>query len=110
MKFHSRIHKSPILLLILSYVKPVHTFPSYFYKIHFNMRFPPTPSLPSGLLSSGFLIRMLYTFNFSLMRAIYSVYVILLDFMTPIILYLARSTIYEALRNVIFSMILLVLC
>jgi hypothetical protein len=41
-KVHYRVHKIPLLVSILSHIKPNHTAPSYLSKIHFNIIHRPT--------------------------------------------------------------------
>jgi hypothetical protein len=45
--------KSPPLVAILSHLERVHTLPSYFSKIHFNIILPSTPLPSKWLIPSG---------------------------------------------------------
>jgi hypothetical protein len=42
-KVYFRDHKSAPLIPIPSEINPIHTIPSYLYKIHFNIVRSPTP-------------------------------------------------------------------
>ena len=44
LKVQNRVHNSPLFVRILSHMTPVHTFQSYFIKIHFNIVLTRTPN------------------------------------------------------------------
>jgi hypothetical protein len=68
-KVHYRVHKSPLLVPILSKINPVHTILSYLSKIHFNIVHPPTPGFPTNIL---------YEFLFSSIRTTCHAHLIIL--------------------------------
>jgi hypothetical protein len=79
-KVHYRVHKGLPLVPILRHMQPVHTPSPYFPKIHYNIRL----GLPSGLLPSGFPIKISYTF-ISPMRATCPAHLLPLDLITQIV-------------------------
>jgi hypothetical protein len=71
-KLHYRVHNSPPLDPIVSQMNSVRTLIQYFFNIHFNIILPYTLSLPSGILISGFLAKILCKFLTSHTRYISS--------------------------------------
>jgi hypothetical protein len=65
-KVHHRISKSPPLVHILSEINAVHTTPTYYSKIYFNIIPHLGLGLPSGLFPSGFPTKIVYKFIFYL--------------------------------------------
>jgi hypothetical protein len=83
-KVHCRVNKSISLVPVLRQNNPVRTTPSYLFKIHFNIIYLPTSSLPSGLFwlshQNSICIPLLS------IRATCPSHLILLDLITLIIL------------------------
>jgi hypothetical protein len=78
LKFHYCVHKSLMLVPILSWMHPVNNFPPYLRPI-LVLSSHLCPDLPSGLLPSGFLTNILYLFHISPMPAKSPTTLILLD-------------------------------
>jgi len=70
----------------LGHISSVHTLMSYFFKTHFNIIIPSTPSLPNGLFPSRFPTAILYVFFMHPVRAICPENHILLGTVTLVIL------------------------
>jgi hypothetical protein len=76
-KVHYGVHKSPLLVPILSEMTPVHITSFCFSEIHFNVIFPHTSRSSSGLYPSGFPTETLYALRFFPMRATFSAHLTL---------------------------------
>ena len=79
---HHRLHKSPLLLPIVSQINPVHVLPSHILKIHSNIFLRLRLGLPSCLSQ----FPQLYTTLFSPVRATCPAHLIHLDLNIRIIL------------------------
>jgi hypothetical protein len=75
---HRRVHNSPPPVPILRQVHPVHTLPAILLEVHFGPSCHLRLDLPSGIFTSGFPTKTLYTFTSSPMRATCPVHLILL--------------------------------
>jgi hypothetical protein len=86
MKVYYHVHKSSLLVPILSQINPIHTIQSYLSKIHLILSTHLRLRLPSGLLPSGFPINILYVFLLSPIRATCPTHLVLLGLIILIIL------------------------
>jgi hypothetical protein len=78
-KVYYHVNSSPPMAPALSQMKPVHTTPSYFSKIHFLVTLPPTSRFSCGLLFE-FPFETLYPFLYPPMHATCPTHLILLGF------------------------------
>jgi hypothetical protein len=91
---HYRVHKSPLLVHILTQINPIHTFPSYLRSILILSTYLRL-GLPSGLFPSGFPTNILYAFLLSRIRATFPAHLILLDLIILMILYYTKIPLYK---------------
>jgi hypothetical protein len=68
---YHRAHNSPSLVPILSHVKPLHTLPPYFLKIHFNIILPSMPRTSEWCVPFRLTIRSEMRTQFSSSHACY---------------------------------------
>jgi hypothetical protein len=102
-KVYFRVRKSPSLVPLLCQVCPARTTPFCICRTHFNIIIPPASCLPSGPFPSDFPTKFLDPLPFSLMRAIWLAYLILLDLNILLLVYLAKSSSHEAHFSALFS-------
>jgi hypothetical protein len=81
-KFHCRIHKRLTLVIVLSQLKPLHTYTSYLYKIHFNIIILSTLRRSEWSLLLMFIEYIFHVFIISSMCATCPAYLILLVLIT----------------------------
>jgi hypothetical protein len=62
-KVQRHVHNNPPLDPILGQMNPVHVYTSCFFKVHFNIIFPPMSGLPNNLFLSAFPTKIFYTFS-----------------------------------------------
>jgi hypothetical protein len=93
LKRHSRVRKSPSLVLILSQTNPAYTAPSNFCKIHFNIALTRTSKSFERFRSFSHSLQTLYGFLSSYLPC----------FTWSLYLYLTKARSYEALHYAFFS-------
>jgi hypothetical protein len=108
LKSDDRVHKSRPLVRILSAINPVHTVPPYVLRSNVILSSYGRSRFESGLISSHFIIKILYAFFFP-MHATQPSYFTVLDLIFLIILSgKQRHANYKALYYVVLSRLLLV--
>jgi hypothetical protein len=84
-KIHHCVCKSPPNAPVMSQMYPIHTLPPYFLTAILTLSFHLHIGLLSGLIPSGFPIKILYAFLISPIHSIWCTHLILLYFITLII-------------------------
>ena len=84
-KVHYRIHKSPLTLPVLSQSNRIHTSPTHFLEICFNITLPSTLRSPKFSVPFSFPDKNLVCTSHLPLRATFPAHLILLDLITQII-------------------------
>lgn len=102
-----RVNKTLPLAPVLSRTNPLHSLPSYLFKISFNINLPSRPRSFKCSLSFTFTAKTSYAFLFSLMRTTSPIHLFLLD--VSILAIFALDENHYISHGSVFSSVILIL-